>query len=193
MLLPNYMYAPRTIERYGKRYLIPWVADRLNGSDDNRSEFGAEGVTWGGALGTPQEMRCLPDGRLALFYPDIVAGLSGAQTVGAGSLHHLQTERGEWKRQGETVLASCEEGMARGLVAVRGQDFLLSCRIKVSRGVAAGLILRAGEGERGRLLPAPGTGTEERLPVEVSAARGSFPGHWRSGWCPIWNTGKRER
>ena len=146
VLLPNYMYAPRTIERQGKRYLIPWVADRLNGSDDNRSEFGAEGVTWGGALGTPQEMRCLPDGRLALFFPDIVAGLTGTQTLGAGSLDHLRTERGEWKRQGETVLASSDQGMARGLVAVRGQDFLLSCSIRMSRGVAAGLILRASEG-----------------------------------------------
>ena len=97
-------------------------------------------------MGTPQEMRCLADGRLALFFPDIVAGLTGTQTLGAGSLDHLRTERGEWKRQGETVLASSDQGMARGLVAVRGQDFLLSCSIRMSRGVAAGLILRASEG-----------------------------------------------
>ena len=51
--LPNYMYAPRTIERQGKRYLIPWVADRLNGSDDNRSEFGAEGSYLGRRAGNP--------------------------------------------------------------------------------------------------------------------------------------------
>ena len=53
VLLPNYMYAPRTIERQGKRYLIPWVADRLNGSDDNRSEFGAEGSYLGRRAGNP--------------------------------------------------------------------------------------------------------------------------------------------
>ena len=146
ILLPSYMYAPRTIELSGKRFLIPWVADRLDGIDDNRSEFGAEGVTWGGALGTPQEIRCVSDGRLALFFPDIVEGLTGTQTLNASSLNHLQTERGAWKQEGNTVLASSDQGMARGLVAVRGADFLLSCRIRINRGVAAGLILRASEG-----------------------------------------------
>ena len=57
-----------------------------------------------------------------------------------------------------TLLASSDHGMARGLMTERGADFLLSCRIRISRGVAAGLILRASEdGEAGyylRLEPA---------------------------------------
>ena len=146
ILLPTYMYAPRTIELSGKRYLIPWVADRLNGSNDNQSELSAEGFTWGGALGTPQEIRSLSDGKLALFFPDIVEELAGEQIVNPSSLNHLHAERGEWKQGGEKVLASSDQGMARGMVAARGEDFLLSCRIRINRGVAAGLILRAAEG-----------------------------------------------
>jgi beta-fructofuranosidase len=152
-LLPSRMYAPRSVTLGGNRYLVPWAADHVEGHDDYPPQWGGPGWAWGGVLGTPQKMRSLPDGRLGLFYPEIVDRLAGDELLNPNSLRDLITQRGEWAAETGGTSAVSFQGLARGMLPVRGRDFILSCAITIKRGVAAGLILRAGEtGEAGYYL-----------------------------------------
>ena len=153
VLLPNYMYAPRTAMMGGNHYLVPWAADRIGGNDDYQPEWGGEGYAWGGVLGTPQHIRPLPDGGIGLFYPNIVDSLAGEALLRPSLLEQVRSERGEWKGASGRLSAASFQGMARGMLPAGGKDFILSCEITMKRGAAAGLILRGSEtGEAGYFL-----------------------------------------
>ena len=153
ILLPNYMYAPRTAVMRGERYLIPWVADRIGGTDDYQPEWGGEGYAWGGALGTPQHIRTLPDGGIGLFYPQLVDRLAGEALLDPNLLAQTRAGRGVWKGVSGKLSASSDQGLARSMLATGGGDFILSCEVTVKRGAAAGLILRgSATGEAGYFL-----------------------------------------
>ena len=167
ILLPPYMYAPRSATSNGKRYLLPWAADRLDGRDDylpglNFSKgLGETGFAWGGVLGTPQHIRTTPDGGLGLFYPGIVDSLAGAELISPNLLEMASSERGEWKPGSGGLSASSDQGFARAVLAAGGRDYIFYAKITIKRGVAAGVILRADEnGEGGYFLRIePGTGS----------------------------------
>ena len=153
VLLPSRMYAPRSVTLEGNRYLVPWAADRIGGNDDIKSELSADGYAWGGALGTPQLMKTLPDGGIGLFYPDIVDSLAGDELFGGNILEQARSERGEWKVESGTLKASSNQGLARAMLPSGGRDFILSCKITIKLGAAGGLILRGSEnGEAGYYL-----------------------------------------
>ena len=168
VLLPNYMYAPRTATTGGDRYLVPWAADRIGGNDDYQPEWGGEGYAWGGVLGTPQHIRTLPDGGISLFYPSIVDRLAGEALLGPNLLEQARSERGEWKGASGRLSATSDQGLARGMLSAGGKDFILSCEITMKRGAAMGLILRGSEtGEAGyflRLEPSNGVVSLWRYP-----------------------------
>ena len=96
MLLPNHIYAPRTVAPGDgeQRYLVPWVADRVGGSDDYRLDCSDQGYAWGGVLSTPQEIHTLPDGGIGLFYPRLVDRLAGEQLLGPSALEQARADRG---------------------------------------------------------------------------------------------------
>ena len=168
VLLPNYMYAPRTATLGGNRYLVPWAADRIGGNDDYQPEWGGDGYAWGGVLGTPQHIRTLPDGGIGLFYPAIVDRLAGEELLGPDHLQQVRSERGEWTTTSGRLSAYSDQGVARSMLSPVGKDFMLSCEITVKGGVAMGLILRGSEtGEAGyylRLEPATGVVSLWRYP-----------------------------
>ena len=137
----------------GSRYLVPWAADRIGGNDDYQPEWGGEGYAWGGVLGTPQHIRPLPDGRIGLFYPNIVHSLASEALLDPSVLEQVRSERGEWKGASGKLSAASFQGMARGMLSAGGKDFILSCKVTMKRGAAAGLILRGSEtGEAGYFL-----------------------------------------
>ena len=153
VLLPNYMYAPRTATMDGNRYLVPWAADRIGGNDDYQPEWGGEGYAWGGVLGTPQHIRTLSDGGIGLFYPNIVDSLAGEALIDPNLLEQVRSERGKWKGASGKLSAASSQGLARGMLPTGGKDFILSCEITMKQGAAAGLILRGSEtGEAGYFL-----------------------------------------
>ena len=168
VLLPNYMYAPRTATMGENRYLVPWAADRIGGNDDYQPEWGGEGYVWGGVLGTPQLIRTLPDGGIGLFYPSIVDRLAGEELLGSDSLEQVRPERGKWTGTAGRLSASSDQGLARGMLSAVGKDFVLSCELTVKHGVAVGLILRGNQtGEAGyflRLEPGQGVVSLWRYP-----------------------------
>ena len=149
VLLPPWIYAPRSVRVDGNRYLIPWVADHLIGQDGYQPDYshvwGGEGFAWGGVLGTPQLMRTLPDGRLALFYPEIVDSLLGENLFASNVWEGVASEHGEWELTPGAISGSSNQGLARAMLPVNGSDFRVSCKITIERGMAAGLILRGGE------------------------------------------------
>ena len=192
LLLPNYMYAPRSAVVGGTRYLLPWAADRLDGRDDNqaavdyRKGMGGTGFAWGGVLGTPQRIRATSDG-IGLYYPEIVDRLAGAALIAPGTLQRAQSARGTWHASGGErggdgpragsgadgsdggrIMAASTAGLARAMLPAIGGDFLLSCTITIEQGSAAGLILRASDaGDAGyylRLEPASGSVSLWRYP-----------------------------
>jgi len=153
VLLTHYIYAPQMVADDAHRYLIAWAGDRVGGRDLYQPDWGGEGYAWGGVLGTPQQMRALPDGQLGLFYPTMVDRLTGALVLNLSSLGPLRAERGEWRQDGQAVEASFTEGLARALLPARAKDFLLTCQVEVKRGMSAGIILRAMEtGDAGYYL-----------------------------------------
>ena len=149
LLLPPWMYAPRSVCMDGNRYLIPWVADHLSGRDGYQPDYapvwGGDGFTWGGVLGTPQLMRALPDGRLVLCYPEIVERLLGERLLGPGAWRHAATEGGAWEVSGGSIAGSSDQGLARAMLPAEGGNFRVSCMLTIAGGGAAGLIVRGNE------------------------------------------------
>ena len=158
ILLPNYMYAPRSAMVNGNRYLLPWAADRLDGRDENQAAvdyskgIGGTGFAWGGVLGTPQHIRATGDG-IGLFYPQIVDGLADAELIAPGLLERATSTRGTWSGGSGSLTAVSAQGFARAMLPAAGGDFLLSCTITIKHGSAAGLICRANDsGDAGYYL-----------------------------------------
>ena len=132
VLLPTYMYAPRTIERQGKRYLIPWVADRST-QRDNRAESRRRSDLGRGA-GTPQEMRCLSRMEDLPVLPADRGRTVRDADARCGQPRPPAAERSAMEGR-ERRMASSDQGNGARLVAC-ATGLLLSCGIRIRRGAA---------------------------------------------------------
>ncbi len=139
----------RTVDFKGKKYVIYTMAEREH-ENETKHTFGA--------LSLPKEIRVLNDKLCACFASDILEEKLMETLMDPNCLpaqiefHNCHETFGDWKKAGNTVYGATDTTWSRYTFDVRADNFYYSADITVSRGIAAGLLIRQGNNKSGGVV-----------------------------------------
>ncbi len=139
----------RTVDFKGKKYVLYTMAERIN-ENETKHTFGA--------LSLPKEIQVI-DGKLcACLATDLLEEklrvylIRSEKTLEQIDFYNCHETPGKWSKAGKIIYGSIGTAWARYTFDVIADNFLYSADIIVTKGVAAGLLIRQGENKSGGVV-----------------------------------------
>jgi len=138
-------FSCRTVDFKGKKYVLYSMGQRIN-ENEFKHAFGV--------LGIPKEVKVI-DGKLCACFPDLLSEKLSDTLIDPRSLppqldfYNQHETPGRWEASGGKVKGSVRTAWCRYTFPAEGDNFVYSADILVTKGTAAGLLVRQGPNKAG--------------------------------------------